>query len=87
MTDFNVKADNLYNINASITNDGLTFNVYNTPDKTNGTAAGVVKLPSNTNCHMINPNFSKTASGYPVYELPIDRINECWGSGGLNVYY
>lgn len=83
MTDFNVKADNLYNINASITNDGLTFNVYNTPDKTNGTAAGVVKLPSNTNCHMINPNFSKTASGYPIYELPIDRINECWGSGGL----
>ena len=83
MTNFDVKSDNIYNISATINNDGLTFDVYNKPDKTNGTVAGIVKLPSNANCYMINPNFSKTASGYPVYELPIDRINECWGSGGL----
>ena len=83
MTNFDVKSDNIYNISATINNDGLTFDVYNKPDKKNGTVAGIVKLPSNANCYMINPNFSKTANGYPIYELPIDRINECWGANGL----
>ena len=78
---FDVLPDKIYNVSLTISNDGLTFDVntgVNKPDKPSS-VANLVKLPSNANCHMINPNFSKTASGYPVYELPINRIDECWG--------
>ena len=84
MTNFDVLPDKIYNVSLTISNDGLTFDVntgVNKPDKPSS-VANLVKLPSNANCHMINPNFSKTASGYPVYELPINRIDECWGPSG-----
>ncbi len=85
LTNFDVRPDHVYNVTVNITNDGLTFDVnnkYNAVSNAN-TSVGLVKLPSNANCYMINPNFSKTANGYPIYELPIDRINECWGANGL----
>ena len=85
MTNFDVLPDKIYNVSLNISSDGLTFDVntgVNSFDNPT-TAANLVKLPSNANCHMINPNFSKTANGYPVYELPIDRIDECWGLEGL----
>ena len=86
MTNFDVRPNYVYDVNVTITNDGLDFDVtnnYNTATNTN-TSIGLVKLPSNANCYMINPNFSKTANGYPVYELPIDRINECWLDPAIN---
>ena len=86
LTNFDVCPDHIYNVTINITNDGLDFDVtnnYNTATNTN-TSIGLVKLPSNANCYMINPNFSKTANGYPVYELPIDRINECWLDPAIN---
>ncbi len=85
MTNFDVKADYQYTINADITNNGLTFNVVNNSDQVNGTEGQLVKLPSNANCYMIHPIGSMIKTGTStVYELPIDRINEYWGAtGGL----
>ena len=86
LTNFDVCPDHIYNVTINITNDGLTFDInnkYNAVSNAN-TSVGLVKLPSNANCYMINPNFSKTANGYPIYELPIDRINECWLDPAIN---
>lgn len=80
LKNFNVKADYQYRLNVNITDKGVTFN---TTTKINETASGVtvekVKLPWNTNCYMIHPLGSRTAAG-TLYELPINRINEYWGS-------
>lgn len=84
MTNFDVRPNYVYDVNVTITNDGLDFDVTNNYNTATNTSIGLVKLPSNANCYMINPNFSKTANGYPVYELPIDRINECWLDPAIN---
>lgn len=80
LKNFNIKADYQYRLNVNITDKGVTFN---TTTKINETAAGVavekVKLPYNSNCYMIHPLGSRTASG-TLYELPINRINEYWGA-------
>ena len=87
LKNYYVKADYQYNLNITINDDGLTYSGdNNVSNKAGAVAKNLVKLPSNANCHMINPNFSRTADGYPVYELPIDRINECWGTDGQIPY-
>ncbi len=86
LKNFNVKADYQYNFSMNITDDGLKYDGNNNvTDKTTATT-GVdkVKLPYNSNCYMIHPLGSRSTNG-TLYELPINRINEYWGSTyGIN---
>lgn len=77
LTDFNIKADTIYNLDVTITDDGISSDVSNGYKPDNDLASAKVKLPPNSNCYMIHPLGDKI-SGVTVYELPIDRINEFW---------
>lgn len=78
MTDFNVIADHIYNLDVTISGDGVSYDVSNgwfKPD--NNLATNIIKLPKNSNCYMIHPIGDRIAD-VTVYELPIDRINQYW---------
>ena len=58
MTNFDVKADVIYNLNITINNDGITdeSNITNGYKPNNeSTATAKIKLPENSNCYMIHP--------------------------------
>lgn len=84
MKNFDVKADMIYNITITITNDGIVSDVdngYKHPDE-GSTATAKIKLPENSNCYMIHPIGDRIGNSYnkniTVYELPIDRVNDYW---------
>ncbi len=80
MTNFDVKADVIYNLNITINNDGIAdesniTNGYKPNSETTATAK--IKLPENSNCYMIHP-IGDTIADVTVYELPISRVNQFW---------
>ena len=80
MTNFDVKADVIYNLNITISNDGIAdeSNITNGYKPNNeSTATAKIKLPENTNCYMIHP-IGDTIADVTVYELPISRVNQFW---------
>lgn len=72
-----VKADYQYTVNATINDDGLTWNIYNVSDKNNSTEPQKVVFPAGSNCFMVHPKISATANG-TIYEVPIDQANRFW---------
>ena len=80
MTNFDVKADVIYNLNITISNDGIDADVSNGYKPNNGsTATAKIKLPENSNCYMIHPIGDRIAD-VTVYELPISRVNQYWAT-------
>ncbi|MBR1963423.1 MAG: DUF4906 domain-containing protein [Muribaculaceae bacterium] len=80
MTNFDVKADVIYNLNITINNDGIAdeSNITNGYKPNNeSTATAKIKLPENSNCYMIHP-IGDTIADVTVYELPISRVNQFW---------
>lgn len=80
MTNFDVKADVIYNLNITISNDGIAdeSNITNGYKPNNeSTATAKIKLPENSNCYMIHPIGDRIAD-VTVYELPISRVNQYW---------
>ncbi len=83
MTNFDVKADVIYNLDITINNDGIDNESTNitTGYKPNSgtTATAKIKLPENSNCYMIHPIGDRIAD-VTVYELPISRVNQYWAT-------
>lgn len=78
MTNFDIKADVIYNLDVTINNDGIETNIDNEYKPNDGsTATAKIKLPENSNCYMIHPIGDRIAD-VTVYELPISRINQYW---------
>ncbi len=77
MTDFNVVADHIYNLNVTISDDGISSDVTGGFMTDKNLATNIIKLPKNSNCYMIHPIGDRIKGG-TVYELPIDRINQYW---------
>ncbi|MBO5250031.1 MAG: hypothetical protein J6B15_04740 [Muribaculaceae bacterium] len=80
MTNFDVKADVIYNLDITINNDGIAdeSNITNGYKPNNeSTATAKIKLPENSNCYMIHP-IGDTIADVTVYELPISRVNQFW---------
>lgn len=74
-----VKADYQYTINATISDDGLNYTLSNNvSDKNDATEPQKVVYPAGSNCYMVHPKISKTATG-TIYEVPIDQVNRFWG--------
>ena len=84
-SDYKVRCDHKYNVNITITNDGLYYDssVVNKPTEVNSTEAQKVILPKGTNCYMIHPKISRSDNGI-VYQLPVDRVNEYWGNNTIS---
>lgn len=80
MTNFDIKADMIYNLNVTISNDGIDADVTNGYKPNSGsTATAKIKLLENSNCYMIHPIGDRIAD-VTVYEIPIDRINQYWNT-------
>lgn len=73
-----VEADYQYTVNATINDDGLTWNIYNVSDKNNSTEPQKVIFPAGSNCYMVHPKAQATAGG-TIYEVPLDQVNRYWG--------
>ncbi len=79
MTNFDVKADVIYNLDITISDDGIDADVTNGyKPNTGSTATAKIKLPENSNCYMIHPIADRIAGQNMVYELPVDRVNDFW---------
>ena len=93
LDNYNIIADNQYEMNISITNEGVTYTANKNVGNNSDVRVEKVVLPPHNNCYMIHPKYSDsvnpaavgTDNNTTVYELPIyERINEFWGntSGG-----
>lgn len=81
MTNFDVKSGIIYDMDITITTDGVNGSIGNGFAAKDPQAVSRIKLPTGTNCYMIHPVADRITSGScTYYELPIDRVNEYWGN-------
>lgn len=79
MANFDVKSGYIYNMTVDISTTGIEGDVNNGFYAEEQNATAKIKLPTGTNCYMIHPIGDRIQGG-TIYELPIDRVNEYWGS-------
>lgn len=77
LKDFNVYADNKYNLNITISNDGIYYSQDSQVTVDHAGETTKVKCFPQSNCWFVHPRIQKT-NGVTVWEMPIDRINEYW---------
>lgn len=85
MTNFDVKSGIIYDMDITITTDGVNGSIGNGFAAKDPQAVARIKLPTGTNCYMIHPLCDRITSGNGTYyELPIDRVNEYWGANTIS---